>query len=67
MNIRELDEGVYGTLLHYVEAALPLTVVTIWIVVAFQSHYVANDPDASMLRRLLWPSECIISRLLTCV
>jgi hypothetical protein len=40
---------------HYFATTLPLTLLTIWIVVAFQSRFYLRDPEASMWRRLLWP------------
>ncbi|KDQ10147.1 hypothetical protein BOTBODRAFT_190632 [Botryobasidium botryosum FD-172 SS1] len=55
MNVKELSQGTTGTLAHYIAATLPLTIVTIWLVVAFQSRYILSDPKASMWVRLLWP------------
>ena len=54
MNVIELNQGTYVTLAHYVEAAVPLTLVTIWIIVAFQSRFVIREDDA-MWKKLLWP------------
>ncbi|KAF8874421.1 hypothetical protein BD779DRAFT_1566722 [Infundibulicybe gibba] len=36
MNIEEINPGSLGTLPHYFEAAIPMTAVTIWIIMAFQ-------------------------------
>jgi len=55
MNVKELNDGTYGTLAHYFEATFPLTLATMWVVIAFQSRYVLSDPNASMWRKLLWP------------
>ena len=54
MNVRELNSGTFGSLSHYVEAALPLTLVTIWIIVAYQSRFVLRE-DEAMWKKLLWP------------
>jgi len=54
MNVIELNQGTYGTLAHYAEATLPLTFVTIWVIVAFQSRFVLRD-DEAMWKKLLWP------------
>jgi hypothetical protein len=54
MNVIELNSGTYGTLAHYAAATLPLTFLTIWIIVAFQSRFVLRDDDA-MWKKLLWP------------
>lgn len=51
----ELNQGTYGTLAHYVEATLPLTLVTIWVVVAFQNSFSVRDDTGSTLTKLLWP------------
>jgi hypothetical protein len=48
-----------GSLPHYFETALPLTLLMIWIVVAFQRFYL-RDPQASMGRRLLWPVTLLV-------
>lgn len=57
---KELDGATGGTLSHYVATALPLTLLTIWIIVAFQSRFYFRDPEASMLRRLLWPVTFVV-------
>jgi hypothetical protein len=53
--VQELSSDTFGTLAHYLETAVALTLVTIWIMIAFQSRFYLADPDASMWRRLLWP------------
>ncbi|PPQ80936.1 hypothetical protein CVT26_014746 [Gymnopilus dilepis] len=40
MNVSEINPGTLGTMARYVEIALPLTIATIWIVIAFQSKYI---------------------------
>lgn len=54
MNVIELNSGTYGTIPHYIAATLPLTLFTIWIIVAFQSRFVLRD-DEAMWKKLLWP------------
>jgi hypothetical protein len=54
MNVIELNSGTYGTLAQYFETSLPLTLATIWIVVAFQSRFILRDNEA-MWKKLLWP------------
>jgi len=36
MNVNEINPGTAGTLPHYFAAAIPLTALTIWVLVAFQ-------------------------------
>jgi hypothetical protein len=54
MNLAELNGG-KGTILQYFETSIPLTLVTIWVVIALQSRFILKDPDASMWKRFLWP------------
>ncbi|KAF5366287.1 hypothetical protein D9758_005795 [Tetrapyrgos nigripes] len=39
MNVREINPGSFGTLPHYFEAVIPLTVVTIWIMMLQYQSY----------------------------
>ncbi|KAJ7025538.1 hypothetical protein C8F04DRAFT_1126223 [Mycena alexandri] len=43
MNVKEITPGTRGTLPHYLAFALPMTAVTIWIIMAFQ--YRKKDPN----------------------
>ncbi|KAJ7130139.1 hypothetical protein C8R44DRAFT_61600 [Mycena epipterygia] len=61
MNIKEIVPETHGSISHYFETAVPLTLVTIWIVMAFQSKYLLGT-DASMWMRLAWP-VLIIQRI----
>ncbi|KAF9462507.1 hypothetical protein BDZ94DRAFT_1322516 [Collybia nuda] len=67
MNVEEINPGTFGTLPQYLAIAIPLTVVTVWVVIAFQfhpgSHYrrtqVPGDPlnlnSGSLIERsLVW-------------
>lgn len=49
----ELNPQGVPTIARFFEAMLPLTVVTVWIIVAFQSRFVVRDE--SMWKKLLWP------------
>lgn len=54
MNVEEIVPGTNGTLSHYAETAIPFTLTTIWIIIAFQSKYIFGD-DVSIWKRLAWP------------
>ena len=55
MNVVELNPqtGLFP-LARFFEAAVPFTLVTIWIIVAFQNRLILQNGD-SVWRRLLWP------------
>jgi hypothetical protein len=56
MNIKEINPGTNGTLVHYVVSTIPLTAVTIWIVIAVQRKYLSERPDeVSIWGELVWP------------
>ena len=40
MNVNEITPGTNGTIFHYFALALPLTILTAWIIIAFQSKYI---------------------------
>ncbi|KAJ7757026.1 hypothetical protein B0H16DRAFT_1662496 [Mycena metata] len=54
MNIRELSKDTRGSLAHYFATALPLTVLTVWVVMTFQSHHLLGK-DTTLWMRLFWP------------
>lgn len=54
MNVIEINPEGKATLPHYVAVALPLTVFTAWIIVAFQGRHFYRD-DAPFWHRLAWP------------
>ncbi|KAJ6511364.1 hypothetical protein C8R47DRAFT_963701 [Mycena vitilis] len=54
MNIKELSPETHGSLSHYFETALPLTLVTAWIVMTFNSKHLLGQ-DAPVWMRLFWP------------
>jgi hypothetical protein len=53
MNTKEINPGTNGTLSIYVAFAIPLTVLTIWIIIAFQSRYLLGN--VPFWARLGWP------------
>lgn len=56
MNVKEMDSRTNGTLLHYLAAALPLTLVTIWLIIALQGRWVDEKGDhLGVMSRLSWP------------
>jgi hypothetical protein len=58
MNIREINPDADGSLAHYFETAIPLTFVTIWIIIAFQGKWKSNDRGTNkwaLLTQLWWP------------
>ncbi|KAJ6591097.1 hypothetical protein DFH09DRAFT_1138560 [Mycena vulgaris] len=54
MNIREIVPDTKGSLSHYFETAMPLTFLTIWVVMAFQSKHLLGR-EATIWMRLFWP------------
>jgi hypothetical protein len=54
MNVSEINPEGTATLPHYIAVALPLTVFTAWVIVAFQSRYIFPD-HAPFWHRLAWP------------
>jgi len=56
MNVTIINPDSKGTLSHYAAFAVPLTLVTIWAVVAFnpKKDY-DGQPQASLSTRFAWP------------
>ncbi|KAJ7216584.1 hypothetical protein GGX14DRAFT_442105 [Mycena pura] len=54
MNLKEIVPDATGSWRHYFATALPLTFVTVWAVMAFQSKYLLG-PHATTWMRLIWP------------
>ncbi|KAJ3563226.1 hypothetical protein NP233_g9074 [Leucocoprinus birnbaumii] len=54
MNVQEIVPQTNETLGRYIGVALALTLVTIWIIIAFQSQYLLPK-DYSFFKRLGWP------------
>ncbi|KAJ3788735.1 hypothetical protein GGU10DRAFT_345580 [Lentinula aff. detonsa] len=56
MNVKELSGQTLGTLPHYFAAAFPLTAITVWMVIAFQSKHLFRERETnSFWTRLAWP------------
>ncbi|KAG2097244.1 uncharacterized protein F5147DRAFT_370624 [Suillus discolor] len=60
MNVREIISGATETLANYVTVSVTFTVLTAWLVVAFQSHSPFHEPGAGFWRRLAWPVTYIM-------
>jgi len=54
MNVQELVPETNGTIPHYIEAALPFLLLTVWIIIAFQSRYIF-PAHVTFWIRLGWP------------
>lgn len=63
MNVSEINPGSNGTLPRYVEIALPLTLVTAWIIIAFQSKYIFENQNTTFVQRLGWPAYLIMKMI----
>jgi hypothetical protein len=55
MNVKEIVPHTNGTLPHYALAVVPLTLLTIWIVMTFQTKYYTTGQTPSFWKRLFWP------------
>jgi hypothetical protein len=55
MNVKEVVPNTKGTLPHYVLTVIPLTLLTIWIVMTFQTKYYTAGQTPSFWKRLMWP------------
>ncbi|KAJ7176479.1 hypothetical protein C8R46DRAFT_889831 [Mycena filopes] len=65
MNVKEITPGTRGTLAHYIAFALPMTAITIWVIMAFQyrkkdpNRLIHDDDDREhskwSLSKLQWP------------
>jgi hypothetical protein len=54
MNVQEIVPNTNGTILHYFLTALAFTVLTMWVIIAFQSRYKFR-PYVTFWQRLGWP------------
>jgi len=53
MNVKEINPGTKGSFPHYVMTVVPLTLLSIWVIIAFQSKYYMKGQ--SVWKRFLWP------------
>jgi len=53
MNAKEINPDSNGTIPLFVALAAPLTIVTIWVIIAFQSRYLLKGRP--FVQRLGWP------------
>jgi hypothetical protein len=61
MNINSLQDSTHGTWAHYVELAIPLTAITVWIVVGLHSNRVSRaEDDGNLLYRMQWPIRSVM-------
>lgn len=54
MNVKEIVPNTNATLLHYFETALAFTLLSVWIITAFQSRYRFRS-GVTFWQRLGWP------------
>ena len=62
MNVAEINPGTTGTLPHYFAVAFPMTIVTAWIIIAFQSKYIFKE-KTTFFKRLGWPAYLLIEMI----
>ncbi len=60
MNVVEINRNSAGTLPRYFAAAFPLTIVTIWVIIAFQNKYIFKE-KTNFFKRLGWPAYLLIN------
>ena len=62
MNVAEINPGTKGTLPHYFAVTFPLTILTTWVVIAFQSKYIFKE-KTTFFKRLGWPAYLLIETI----
>ncbi|OJA16737.1 hypothetical protein AZE42_07559 [Rhizopogon vesiculosus] len=55
MNVKEINPGSLGTVAHYVEVTISLTMLTAYIVITLQTHSSVHEVDAPLRIRAAWP------------
>jgi len=56
MNVKEINSGSLESLAHYAEAAVIMTLITIWVVVALQKYSPLHATEGDRFwRRVAWP------------
>lgn len=61
MNVAEINPGTLGTVGRYVAVAIPFTIFTAWIIIAFQSKYIFPG-EVPFWWRLTWPAHLLYER-----
>ena len=59
MNVNEITPSTNGSLWQYFSVAVPLTLFTAWLIVAFQSKY-TFPKGTSLMKRLAWPYYLVL-------
>ena len=59
MNITVLEAGTYGTVPLYLAVTIPLTLFTVWVMVALHRHGSLNQDSESLLQTLKWPMQTL--------
>lgn len=54
MNVGEINPGTFGTLPHYVATFIPLSLASMWFVVAMQDRWEEKDEQGQPLPTPLW-------------
>ena len=62
MNVAEINPGTNGTLPHYFAIAFPFTIVTAWVIIAFQSKHIFKE-RTTFFRRLGWPIYLLLDMI----
>ena len=62
MNVIEINPGSNGTLPHYFAIAFPFTIVTAWVIIAFQSKHIFKE-RTTFFRRLGWPIYLLLDMI----
>ena len=62
MNVAEINPTSSGTLSHYFAVAFPLTIVTVWVIIAFQSKHIFKE-RTTFFKRLGWPVYLLIDMI----
>ncbi|KAG0699494.1 hypothetical protein DFH29DRAFT_1001920 [Suillus ampliporus] len=60
MNVREITDDATETMAHYTAVSVVFTVLTAWLVVAFQPHSPFHEPGSGFWWRLAWPFSYVI-------
>ncbi|KAJ7768761.1 hypothetical protein B0H14DRAFT_2968337 [Mycena olivaceomarginata] len=70
MNVNILADDTHGTLAHYFAFAVPLTAITVWVIMAFQyrkkdpSHLIHDENYVSVWDKFSWPWTTLRRKLM---